>query len=55
MASEIKVDTISENTSANGIAFSSSLKLKQLTTTQIDALSGMADGEMVYDTTIQKS
>ena len=50
MSSELKVDTISEKTSGNGIALSSSLKLKQYTSSQIDALTGMSDGEMVYDT-----
>ena len=31
----------------------SSMKLKQYTTSQIDALSGMTDGEMVYDTDLK--
>ena len=55
MASEIKVDTISENTSNNGVAFTAPLKLKQYTQSQIDALSGMSDGEMVYNTTTKRN
>ena len=31
------------------IAYNSSMKLKQLTTSQINALTGMGVGEMVYD------
>ena len=49
--SRLKVDTIQDR-SGNGISLDDSLKLKQLTTTQIDALSGMSEGEMVYDTTV---
>ena len=48
--SRLKVDTIQDR-SGNGVALDASLKLKQLTETQIDALSGMGEGEMVYDTT----
>ena len=49
MSSELKVDNISSKTSGGPISFDSEMKLKQLTTSQIDALSGMTDGEMVYD------
>lgn len=35
---------------SRSISLSGSLKLKQYTTSQIDALTGMTDGEMVYDT-----
>ena len=38
--SRLKVDTIQDR-SGNGVALDASLKLKQLTETQIDALSGM--------------
>ena len=50
MASKIKVDTIEENTSGGSVSLNSSLKLKQYTTSQVDALSGMNTGDMVYDT-----
>ena len=50
MVSKIKVDEIESSQSGGSIAYNSSMKLKQYTTAQIDALTGMADGEMVYDT-----
>jgi hypothetical protein len=39
---------------SRSISLSGSLKLKQYTTSQIDALTGMTDGEMVYDTDEKK-
>jgi len=39
---------------SRGISLSGSLKLNQLTTAQIDALTGMTAGEMVYDTQEKK-
>ena len=52
MVSKIKVDEIESSQAGGSIAYNSALKLKQYTTSQINALSGMADGEMVYDTTL---
>ena len=49
MASELKVDNISEKTSGNGIALSNSLRLKSYTTSEINALTGMSAGDTVYD------
>jgi|TARA_B100001094_G_scaffold6130_1_gene5428 hypothetical protein len=49
MASELKVDNISEKTTGNGIALSNSLRLKSYTTSQINALTGMSAGDTVYD------
>ena len=54
MSSELKVDTISAKTTDGPVAYNSSMKLKQYTTAQIDALTGMTAGEMVYDTDEQK-
>ena len=54
MSSELKVDTISAKTANGPIALNSEIKLKQYTTAQIDALTGMTAGEMVYDTDEQK-
>ncbi len=42
MASELKVDNISEKTAGNGIALSNSLKLKSYTTSEVNALTGMS-------------
>jgi hypothetical protein len=39
---------------SKSISLSGSLKLKQYTTAQIDALTGMTEGEMVYDTNEKK-
>jgi hypothetical protein len=39
---------------STSISLSGSFKLKQQTTAQIDALTGMSDGEMVYDTTTKR-
>ena len=49
MSSELKVDNISEKTTNAGVQLGSSLGFKSLTTTQINALSGMAAGDTVYD------
>jgi hypothetical protein len=49
MASELKVDNISEKTSGNGIALSNSLRLKSYATSEINALTGMSAGDTVYD------
>ena len=50
MVSKIKVDEIESSQSGGSIAYNSSMKLKQYTTVEIDALTGESDGEMVYDT-----
>ena len=47
--SRLKVDQI-EDRSGSGISLDASLKFKQYTTSQIDALTGMAKGETVFDT-----
>jgi hypothetical protein len=52
MVSKIKVDEIESSQSGGTIQYNSSLKLKQLTTAQIDALTGMTSGEMVYDSDV---
>lgn len=52
MVSKIKVDEIESSQSGGTIQYNSSMKLKQLTTAQINALTGMTSGEMVYDTDI---
>src|SRR6056300_1570083 len=52
MASELKVDNISEKTSGNGIALSNSLRLKSYTTTEINALTGMSAGDTIYNSTV---
>ena len=49
MASELKVDNISEKTANAGVQLSSSLGFVSKTTAQINALSGMAAGDTVYD------
>ena len=49
MASELKVDNISEKTANAGVQLSSSLGFVSKTTSQINALSGMAAGDTVYD------
>ena len=54
MVSKIKVDEIESSQAGGSIAYNSSMKLKQYTTAQIDALTGMTAGEMVYDTDEQK-
>lgn len=53
MASKIKVDNIEENTSSGGVNFGHNLNLKSYTTTQINALSGMSAGAMVYDSNLE--
>jgi hypothetical protein len=50
MVSKIKVDEIESSQSGGSISYNSSMKLKQYTTAQINALTGMTSGEMVYDT-----
>ena len=50
MVSRIKVDEIESSQAGGAIAYNSSMKLKQLTTSEINALTGMGVGEMVYDT-----
>ena len=50
--STLQVNTISESTSGNGINLSSNLGLRSLTTTQIGNLSGMTEGDIVYDSTL---
>ena len=54
MVSKIKVDEIESSQAGGTIQYNSSMKLKQYTTAQIDALTGMTEGEMVYDTDEQK-
>ena len=51
MASELKVDNISEKTSGNGIALSNSLRLKTHTTSEMNALTGMSAGDIIYNST----
>ena len=51
MASEIKVDTISENTSNNGVGLNHPLNIKSYTTTEMNALTGMSTGAVIYNTT----
>ena len=53
MVSKIKVDEIESSQSGGTVDLNSSMKLKQYTTSQIDALTGMTDGEMVYDTDLK--
>ena len=55
MASKIKVDNIEENTSSGGVNFGHNLNLKSYTTSQINALSGMSAGAMVYALTLLAS
>ena len=50
MVSKIKSDEIEASTANGPISFNSEIKLKQYTTSQINALSGMSVGEMVFDT-----
>ena len=47
----LEVDAINAATSDGPISLGSELKLKQYTTVQINALTGVTEGEMVYDTT----
>ena len=47
----LEVDAINAATTNGPISLGSELKLKQYTTVQIDALSGVTEGEMVYDST----
>lgn len=54
MASEIKVDNISEKTTNSGISLGSSIKFKQYTTAQREALTP-AEGDMVYDTDLNSN
>lgn len=54
MASEIKVDNISEKTTNNGISLGSSIKFKQYTTAQREALTP-SEGDMVYDTDLNSN
>ena len=54
MSSILKVDTISEKTSSGGVGISNArVNLKSYTTTQREALSP-SEGDMVYDTTLNK-
>ena len=58
----VKVDTIAEKTSGAGVTvdgltikdtgFDEPVKFKVLTTTQINALSGMEEGDVVYDSVL---
>ena len=55
MSSELKVDNISEKTTDGGISITDAkLNLKHYTTTQREALSPN-EGDMVYDTTLNKA
>lgn len=49
MVSKIKVDEIESSQAGGTIQYNSSMKLKQYTTAQINALTGITAGEMVYD------
>ena len=48
----LSVDTIAEKTSGGGINLSNNLGLKSYTTSQINSLSGMTEGDIVYDSTL---
>ena len=49
MASELKVDNISEKTTNAGVQLSSSLGFVSKTTTEMNALSGMAAGDTIFN------
>ena len=51
MSSELKVDNISEKTTNAGVQMGSSLGFVSKTTTQMNAMSGMAAGDTVYNST----
>jgi len=51
MASEIKVDTISENTVNNGVAFGQPAKFKSYTTSERDSISSPAAGMTIFNST----
>ena len=51
MVSKIKVDEIESSQSGGTIALNSSMKLKNYTTTEMNALSGMAAGDTIYNET----
>jgi len=52
--SEIKVNQISKK-NGNNISFSDPLRLKSYTTTQRDALSGVSDGDIIFNSTDSKA
>ena len=49
--SSVNVDTIDEKTTDNGIRLDKKLRLKSYTTVQRDALVGVANGDIIYNTT----
>ena len=51
MSSELKVDNISEKTTNAGVQMGSSLGFLSKTTTQMNAMSGMAAGDTIYNST----
>ena len=51
MSSELKVDNISEKTTNAGVQMGSSLGFLNKTTTQMNAMSGMAAGDTIYNST----
>lgn len=53
MASEISINTISKN-SGNNLSMDDSLNIKNLTTTQRDALSGVVAGLTIFNSTSEK-
>ena len=52
MSSELKVDNISEKTTNAGVQMGSALGLLSKTTTQMNAMSGMAAGDIIYNSTV---
>ena len=52
MSSELKVDNISEKTTNAGVQMGSSLGLLSKTTTQMNAMYGMAAGDIIYNSTV---
>ena len=51
MVSKIKSDEIEASTSGASVDFNSALKPMSKTTTQMNALSGMGAGDMIYNST----
>lgn len=51
--SELKVNQITKR-SGNNISLSDPIRLKNYTTTERDALSGVANGDMIYNSTVNK-
>jgi len=52
VSSELKVDNISEKTTNAGVQLGSSLGFVSKTTTEMNALTGMAAGDTIYNSTV---